>query len=368
MGRIVKIHAFQRAVFALLVALWLHGVDAWPMYNETAPVYNESAAVYNETASESIALPNVWQFWKALADAEDFVYNGCQFYCEEKKYRVAFVGSSISYYNDLPHVLGRLFEEAGYDYEERSVLRSGATLIKLWNRNWNLKGRSTRLCPFMMRMGPATVNDLFDEGPWDYMVMQDYSTAAAMEEWRPEITDKLLNGFLPQLIEGGTTPILFETFWQSGAPFWPGIRVGTKIFKELMDEKALQTWQMQALPLGQEPIPLIQTLIAPIGQAFEDIRRDFPDMFETLWADKKHPTPLGTLISAYILFWTITDGKIPPPKVQPPPWWFKTWREIRQTPNYPHVFPTEAETKQAWLIAQQTYFERRNYNLTGDGI
>ena len=130
----------------------------------------------------------------------------------QQSYRIAFLGTSITYYNGLPNILGKLFEDAGFDYTQRSVLRSGSSFVGLWNKTFNTIGSLARFCPYLRFQGPTNLLTLLDDGPWDYVVMQDNMQVPARIETRGETAQYLEQNYVPLLVNAGVTPILFQTW------------------------------------------------------------------------------------------------------------------------------------------------------------
>ena len=103
----------------------------------------------------------------------------------EKTIRYANMGNSMQYYNDFPRLLEQMFTAAGYRVERSSYLRSGANLGSMLEGNLNLLDA--------WRSTTSTVQELLEEqGPWDFVIINDHSQWPARETSRQETLENVV--------------------------------------------------------------------------------------------------------------------------------------------------------------------------------
>ena len=117
--------------------------------------------------------------------------------------RIAFVGNSIQYFNDLP----RLFEQLNSDVLQDSCLHGGtryATLIQKGNgmqKKWATTPAKRSDGSF--DIGAASVQELLlgadqeTKVSWDYVVLNDYTQGPAREKVRTKSIAALRTAYAP---------------------------------------------------------------------------------------------------------------------------------------------------------------------------
>ena len=203
--------------------------------------------------------------------------------------RVAFLGNSICYYNDLPRLLATLH---GGRLHQDSCMRGGADLPTLFARG---NGISHLYGP--LRAGAWSARRLLAKR-WDFVVLQDQTQAPARAAPRAASAASLAADYAPLL--RGATPVLLETYAYD-APH-KGDVGGLDAFAR--DLEAGYAAYAAALAAAGAPAPRV----APCAAAFEIVRAERPALWRSLFQeDGYHPTPRGSLLLACVLYETIFE-------------------------------------------------------------
>ncbi len=189
---------------------------------------------------------------------------------QSKTTRVLFIGNSYTYFNNLPEVFARL-AEAGRGKIETTMLAPGGWRLK---DHWE-KGRA---------------RGLLESGKWDFVVLQEQSTLGAnyWVDGKDHVnSDAVFRPYAEKWAaaaqEKGATPVFFLTWSAKNVP---------------EDQSALTyAYTRVAKDTG--------SLLAPVGMAWETIRRGElgPGLFYE--GHGSHPSPAGTYLAACVLYATI---------------------------------------------------------------
>ncbi|MBV9209804.1 MAG: SGNH/GDSL hydrolase family protein [Acidobacteria bacterium] len=185
-----------------------------------------------------------------------------------KSTRVLFVGNSYTLYNDLPWITRQLSLSAHEQrpLETEVVAMMGATLQEHWSNGLALR-------------------KLKEDGPWDYVVLQEQST---MSLENPASMREYAVRFNEEIKKAGAKTILFVPW----------------AHRESLEQQSaiLAAYQSLAQDLG--------VLQAPIGAAWQDaLPRDNRLTLYRADADS-HPNARGSYLAACVLYATIY-GKSP---------------------------------------------------------
>jgi hypothetical protein len=176
--------------------------------------------------------------------------------------RVLFLGNSLTQYNgSLPLILEQLSTSASkkpapvFDM----VYKYGATWSQLWDAT------------------PAV--EVIRQGHWDYVVLQDYSTAAIT--YRSEM-DVYARRFSREIYAVGARPLFFMT--------WP-------------HQDQLKT-QQQIAGAYISVAAANNGVVVPVGLAWQKVLHDRPNLilFDPSDHPAKHPTPAGSYLSACVFY------------------------------------------------------------------
>lgn len=181
--------------------------------------------------------------------------------------RVLFIGNSYTYYHSMPRMVEELAQAAGQEVETRAFTRGGATLMEL-------------------EMHPE-LRALWNE-KWDYVVLQEHSTLG-LSAWNGDLTVN------------------------DGAYFLQGARLLAQRAKASNAKVILfATWARKKHPEFQAFLDYgytaaareISAVIAPVGQAWETIREQQPNL-ELFDPDGTHPSLNGSYLAACVILSTM---------------------------------------------------------------
>lgn len=296
------------------------------------------------------------------------------------KFRIAFVGTSLTYFNNLPYIVGQVFLAAGYDFEEKNVLRAADNLATVWDNACNVAGVLTYVCPYLMYYGPANMMDMLedvddDEG-WDYVVLQDSTRVPDDPDQKQLVQNYLQTNYAPYLAGLGITPIFYQVY-----PYHPNYDPqGGALQSEFEEQyhRIIDTYQSYHVTMNTafsqlgspQPQPqddsngttttnVLKARIAPIADAFRETLYTDKALFDRLYyPDYVHPKPCGALLIAYLLFMTVTYGEDPLAEAYSLEWWDNNHRYMtNQLLNQPKDtdFPTMEEARMLRDIARIVY-------------
>ena len=176
--------------------------------------------------------------------------------------RILFLGNSFTHVNHLPAMLSRMT-----GWETAMVTRGAAFLHDFLNEQDELHGR------FLAAL---------DNGPWDYVVLQEQSFNAA---GNPEDYLRAAEGLCALIREKGGKPVLYAT--------WPYQEGGDKLAATGMTfaQMGQKLWDTYALASERLHMPA-----AKVGRAFERAAARFP-LYQP---DAFHPSPQGTYLAACV--------------------------------------------------------------------
>ena len=167
--------------------------------------------------------------------------------------KVLFIGNSHTYFNDMPHLFREMCEALTGEQTE-------VTMLAFSNRklDWHCEEY------FSVRFALLY-------GRYDYCVIQQFGhPVPPIEETEPSV-EKLV-----RLCERvGTKPVLYMTWAKRGEPEKAELISG--VYRTLADR--------------------YHTRLAPIGEAFEAMRTEHPEI-DLYWFDGSHASPYGDYLIA----------------------------------------------------------------------
>jgi hypothetical protein len=176
--------------------------------------------------------------------------------------RVLFLGNSLTEYNGgLALTMQQLAASAGKNpmpiFDE--VTKFGATWAQLWD--------------------VTQARGMIEQGNWDYIVLQDYSTAPFI--YRSEM-DVYAKRFSEAARAVGAEPVFFMT--------WPHD-------DELFTQHAIAAAYMNVADANH-------AMIAPVGLVWQKVLRDHPylPLYDPRDNPRKHPTGAGTYLTACVFY------------------------------------------------------------------
>ena len=185
--------------------------------------------------------------------------------------RVLFIGNSLTYQNDLPAVLSAVAASAGDTIHTRMVAFANFALEDHWNEGGASRALSGQR--------------------WDYVVLQQGPSSLPENQvhlatWSAK--------FAPLITAAGARPVLYQVWPTRSRPQdFPGVKAA---------------YQNAATGIGG--------LFAPAGEALRAALAETPEL-PVLDVDGFHPTALGTLLAAYVIYERVrgrpvTDLPVPP--------------------------------------------------------
>lgn len=236
--------------------------------------------------------------------------------------RVAFVGNSYTFFNDMPGMFAKLSGSAGIDVAQESVTKGGSSI----------HGHADQ----SSKLGKQTLQLLQDASGWDFVVLQDESqtpgggrdTDEGLDagEGRRLSIDALSSFYAPLLSAGNATAVLYSTWGRHDADEDNAECCGYTDFLS-MNALTEQGYQLYAQALS--PVPV---LTAPCGRGFELVHNrsqedplEATSLFSCLYhhglslsrnckldffGTGGHPSVLGTYLISCVLFGTI-HGRSP---------------------------------------------------------
>lgn len=273
---------------------------------------------------------------------------------EKETVRVAFLGNSIQYYNDLPRFMGAFSNNV---ICQDSCFRGNANLTSLFKEGNGMSAKfktTNSLQPDgTYDIGAANIKSLLQRD-WDYIVINDHTQHPTRPDTKLESTKSLVQDYAPLIRQSGGTPVFLMTFAYGEQGIYGSEDLGdVELFTNLLREgyeyyvKAMS----KILPFTSAP------RIAPAGLAFYTIHQDNPNMWGKLYhLDKKHPSPHGSFLIGCVLYCTIFGvpqaKDINIPENGPASFWEEARARVMQPAgDIPQPMPTSAEARYLLDIA-----------------
>mmetsp|Transcript_6123 Transcript_6123/g.8808 ORF Transcript_6123/g.8808 Transcript_6123/m.8808 type:complete len:314 (+) Transcript_6123:50-991(+) len=294
--------------------------------------------------------------------------------------RVAHLGNSIQYFNDLPRLLEHMLKTTFDVVHQDSCLRGGASLPSLWREG---NGMATKFHTDNARrpdgtydIGQPTVHALLTKGidsnqsthdqnhhkPFDFVIMNDYTQAPARKNTMEATLEALRVHYGPllkkqqqKLLESRghkqITPVFVQT-WAYRKTSKGSEDLGTV---EQFTAKLENGYQNYVNYLRND-FGLKRTTMAPVGMVFLWMYHHRPKLWENLfYKDDFHPSPHGTWLEACVLYMTLTDGLFPPPLFNP--YWFETARYMMPPEEGQLPLPTSEEAEEIRSVVANLLLE-----------
>ena len=170
--------------------------------------------------------------------------------------RVLFIGNSLTYQNDLPAVLTKVAASAGDTVHARMVAFANYSLEDHWSAGGALQALRDQRWEFVvMQQGPSSLPD----------------NRAHLATWAAR--------FAPLITAAGAQAVLYQVWPSRARPQdFPGVLVA---YRDAADQ--------------------VGGLFAPAGEAIRAALARTPEL-PVLDVDGFHPTRLGTLLAAYVIY------------------------------------------------------------------
>ena len=283
--------------------------------------------------------------WRRLKSNDDFV----------REVRVGFLGNSIQYFNDLPRVLEAMLVSQRIRLRHVCCFRGGASLKSLAEKGNGVRGE--------MGASAKTIAEVFESGPLDFCVLNDFTQAPARLASRAVGLETLLRSYAPLVAKNGCVPIFLSTYsYRKHAKHSEDIGSIPDDFTKKLDDgyEAYALALTAALPNKKQ-----RPRVARVGAAFKTVHDERPDIWHNLFFDDDfHPSPLGTYLQACVLYCVIT-GKAPPTFPTSKGDVIKLWQHARymQPPSAkgaPCRLPTPNECSYLRDVATRVVLDQRS--------
>ena len=186
------------------------------------------------------------------------------FAADKEPTKVLFVGNSYTHGNNMPAIVAAMAQAKGVNLSTQKSTAGGVTLEDHINGKKKLQTLK-----------------LIEEGKFDFVVLQDQSMRPAVE---PEKTLKYAAAMSAKVNKSGAVPCFYLTWARENNPPMQQ-KLNATYFKAAKDN---------------------QSLLAPVGLAWEKVRQDHPEI-KLFAKDGSHPNPLGSYLIAAVFFNTLTD-------------------------------------------------------------
>lgn len=192
--------------------------------------------------------------------------------------RVLWVGNSYTFFSDLPAIVRDIAASQGMKLSMTRVLKGGEYLKGHW-ANPKLK-------------------EHLKAGHWDYIILQEQSTAPAQETERvarevypyAHKIDSMAHVYSPQ------AHTIFYMTW--------GHKYGAVYASDYPLDDTYEMMQERLITSYLEMTHRNNAWCAPVGWAWRTIRQQHPD-YQLYTADCLHPSLLGSYLAANVIFTTI---------------------------------------------------------------
>lgn len=174
--------------------------------------------------------------------------------------RVLFIGNSHTYFNDMPALFAAFCRHGGVDTEVTMLSHSGQSLE--WHRKEYFETRFNIL-----------------HGHYDICILQQHAHPFP----DPEQTGKTVGEFIALCRAADTRPALLMTWAEKAHP----------------EDQAIMTEVYQKMAAEHD------ALLIPVGQVWETVRREHPEI-ELYWSDGKHASVYGSYLVAATVYATLT--------------------------------------------------------------
>lgn len=194
--------------------------------------------------------------------------------------RVLFIGNSYTHYHDLPDMIKQIATRAGM----HEKMKISTTVFAPGG------------CTFRKHLeNPALIKAL-EKGGWNFVVLQEQSTAPAMQ------TESVARNVYPyaarldSLARAGSKDVrvIYYMTWGHKDGFHdPSNPYPLAETYEGMQERLKTSYIEMAHATG--------AACAPVGMAWKRVRQERP--YDTLyWPDRSHPSKLGTYLAANVIY------------------------------------------------------------------
>lgn len=207
-----------------------------------------------------------------------FIGSGFQLQAQQQltqNISVLFIGNSYTFKNDMPFIFQKMANQVGVEAYVDTVVKGGQNLAYHANN-------------------PVTYEKIRSRN-WTYIVIQGHSNEFATPHSEIEKKSRMSLSRIVDSIRSNnscTKVILYMTWgYKNGNKNWEPINTYDK-----MQDMIIENYEWMSNDFN--------LMIAPVGVAWSEIRKNHPDI-NLYVSDEKHPSIIGSYLSASIFFTTI---------------------------------------------------------------
>jgi len=210
--------------------------------------------------------------------------------------RILFIGNSLTYFNKMPQIVGKMLEESGKTVKIYQKTNPGMTLKMHFDI---IDSNGDRIDGFQLN------RQTFQQIKFDYIIIQEATVRLLIPHLREEFF-AIAHSFNKLAQESGGQLLFYEpypTYQYPKTHCLPDKRSADMSFScadEMLDSaQELAVYARICTDVKQEN----QAQIVPIGRGFEETRKIYPAY--NLLADKQHPSILDSYLIAYAVYRSI---------------------------------------------------------------
>ena len=181
----------------------------------------------------------------------------------QSDYNALFIGNSLTYYNDLPGMIGSLAASGGNSLTHASHTPGGSSLTSLY-RN-------------------AAAMDKITEEQWDFVILQGQSMEAIIGKNPNHYFMQFVSGLVHRITQNGSKAVYYMTFANNDVN---------------NDYNQLQSIISGAYIYAGN---MTHSIISPVGMAWQQSLTARPELV-LHQADGVHPTVMGTYLAACVFY------------------------------------------------------------------
>jgi hypothetical protein len=195
---------------------------------------------------------------------------------ESEPLRVLFIGNSFT--NQIQSVLNSLIRATPY---------SESTVEYVAPDGWTLQQH---------QYSGNTMSKIRSSN-WDFVVLQEQSFRATLPDERAQFYNAVAN-LSESIKESGAQVVLYMTWgWRYGDTYNPQISPDYETMQQILIEAYTEAARQ------------VDAIIAPVGVAWQRVRRKNPDLGQQLYkSDGYHPSNKGAFLTACVLYATLFDA------------------------------------------------------------
>ena len=226
---------------------------------------------------------------------------------------VLFIGNSLTYYNDMPQILQKIFETQNLNYKISQSTYPGISLTQHLSRKAVMTSKGAELTPLEQGDTSSTVK-LLQLKKWDFVVLQDGTVRLLIPEVKSLLVIPAIKTFQSYLKDSKAEIVLYRT-WPTLDTFpkkhcYPKEIVDKSITKDMCCSSIMNNRNEEAklINAAYDTVALATNLpTLPITNCFMEITANYPNI--NLYQDKSHPSKLGAYLIACICYKYLTKQK-----------------------------------------------------------